>query len=43
MARVSTETQFIKLATKMGLEQMLSDVKQLLTQDLTPAQRIANV
>lgn len=42
MARGSTETQFIRLATKMGMEQMLGDVAQLLAQDLTPAQRIAN-
>jgi len=42
MAKATAENSFIKLATKMGLEQMLTDVKQLLSADLTQAQRIAN-
>ena len=42
MAKTAGNDGFIKLATKMGLEQMLTDVKTLLGTDLTQAQRIAN-
>lgn len=43
MARVSSENQFLKLAQKMGLEQMLKDVNTLLKfESLTEAQRITN-
>lgn len=43
MARASSENQFLKLAQKMGLEQMLKDVNTLLKfESLTEAQRITN-
>lgn len=42
MARAPHDNPFLKQATKMGLEKMLFDVKQLLENDLTPAQRFAN-
>jgi hypothetical protein len=42
MAKATNENGFIKLATRMGLQKMLSDVNELLQNDLTEAQRIAN-
>ncbi|MEC0265172.1 hypothetical protein [Paenibacillus anseongense] len=42
MAKATTENQFIKRATKMGLEKMLADLNELLSQDLTEGQRVTN-
>lgn len=42
MAKATTENQFIKRATRMGLEQMLQDVNMLLTLELTEGQRVTN-
>lgn len=42
MAKANAESTFLKLATRMGLEQLKKDVDELLSGDLTQAQRIAN-
>ncbi|WP_310194311.1 hypothetical protein [Bacillus sp. 3255] len=43
MARVvQQENNFLKQATRMGLEQMLADVNLLLSMELTEGQKITN-
>lgn len=42
MAKATVENPFLKLATRMGLEKLKKDVEELLANDLTQAQRIAN-
>lgn len=42
MAKQTAENQFIKRATKMGLEAMLVDVNELLKEELSEGLRVTN-